>query len=261
MLLVYFALGVFLITLSVLVFIQSQGTHLNPKLDLISLIKNVRSAITNPTVLITGIYGFFMSSVVNSFNSLWGLAFLTEAYPISNELAAKVMSTVFLGLAVGCPLNGYFSKHYGHEREAMQVCSIICALCMAIILYVKVPIFALYILFFIVGLMCAIYVQTFAIVGQAVPLKIQSTSMSVTNMLIMASAPVLQILIGALLDSNSFNYARNTHQNYQIALSMLPIGMVFAFILSFFIKKNLGDSSQANTAENVVEVREEQCLI
>jgi MFS family permease len=237
MLMIYFSVGVFLITIAVLVFIQSESPCEANKIKLSELPKKIVSAMTNSTVLITGLYGFFMFSVVNSFNSLWGLAFLTHAYPINNELAAKIMSTVFLGLAVGCPLNGYFSKHYGHEREAMLACSFICALCMAIIIFVNVPISMLCALFFIVGLMCSVYVQAFAIVGQSVPSNIQATSMSVTNMLIMSSAPVFQILVGAMLDSNSLNYAHNTHQNYQYSLGILPIGMMIAFALCFFMKR------------------------
>lgn len=237
-LMIYFSIGVFLITASVILFIQSTFKNTEHKLDVTTLAKNVVAATTNSTVLITGIYGFFMASVVNSFTSLWGVAFLTSVYPISNALAAKVMSTVFLGLAIGCPINGYFSKHYGREREAMQFCSIICALCMAIVIYVRVSLPMLYSLFFIIGIMCAVYVQSFAIVGQTVPEKIQATSMSVTNMLIMSGAPLLQILIGAVLSANSFGYAHDTHQNYQIALSILPAGMAVAFVLCFFIKIN-----------------------
>jgi MFS family permease len=239
----YFAIGVFFITFLVTIFVKTQPNHIPEKIKLLPLMKNIYKAATNRTVLITGIYGFFMFSVVNSFNSLWGVAFLTAAYPINNELAATVMSTVFLGLAVGCPINGYFSKRYGHEREAMLFCSAICALCMALILYVKVAIVVLYILFFIVGLMCAIYVQSFALIGQLVQREIQGTAMAVANMLIMSSAPVLQILIGAVLDRNSFGFAHNPDQNFQIALSILPIGMLIAFILSFFINKNLGQES------------------
>ena len=195
---------------------------------------------TDSTVLITGIYGFFMFAVINSFNSLWGVAYLTQAYPIDNVIAARVMSMVFLGLAVGCPINGYMAKHYGHEREAMMFCSILCAVCMALVLYAQVPVGVLYLLFFIIGSMCAVYVQSFTLIGQAVASEIQGTAMAVANMLIMASAPLLQIFIGALLGNNVFGMAHSKLQNFQIALSVLPMGMLIAFVLSFFIKKARG---------------------
>lgn len=245
-LMIYFSVGVFLITVAVILFVSSKPTNVD-KLDIVRLSKNVFAAVTNSTVLITGIYGFFMASVVNSFTSLWGVAFLTGVYPITNALAAEVMSTVFLGLAVGCPINGYISKKYGCERESMQVCSIICALSMAIVIYMKVSLPMLYVLFFIIGLMCAVYVQSFAIVGQNVPEKIQATSMSVTNMLIMSGAPLLQIVIGAILEGNSFGYAYDAHHNYQIALSILPIGMILAFVLCFYIKVNSNEVQHAHS--------------
>jgi len=89
-----------------------------------------------------------------------------------------------------------------------------------------------------------VYVQAFAIVGQAVQEKVQATSMSVTNMLIMSGAPVLQIVIGAVLDANSFGFAGDSLQNYQIALSILPVGMAVAFVLCFFIRIGAGEVNQ-----------------
>lgn len=240
-LMICFAIGVFTITAAVIVFIRAKPHSICATLEIKSLCKNVWLSITNPTVLVTGIYGFFMASVVNSFTSLWGVAFLTQIYPISATLAAKIMSTVFLGLAVGCPINGYFSKRFGYEREAMMMCAIICAVCMSVVVYTKVTLPTLYMLFFTIGFMCAVYVQSFAIVAQTVPSNIQATSMSVTNMLIMSSAPILQILIGAILESRSLGYAHDLNQNYQIALSILPIGMLIAFILCFLIKSPCKD--------------------
>ncbi|HSW92735.1 MAG TPA: MFS transporter [Gammaproteobacteria bacterium] len=237
-LMMYFAAGVFLVTVAVIFFVNSKPDNVD-QFDVDSLFKNVFSAVTNSTVLITGIYGFFMASVVNAFTSLWGVAFLTGVYPITKAIAVKVMSTVFLGLAAGCPINGYVSKKYGFEREAMQICSVICALGMLAVIYIKIPLSMLYVVFFIIGLMCAVYVQSFAIVSQNVPKNILATSMSVTNMLIMASAPLLQIIVGAVLNTNSFGYAHDPHNNYQIALSILPAGMLFSFLLCFFIKKKM----------------------
>jgi MFS family permease len=110
---------------------------------------------------------------------------------------------------------------------------------MAIAIYIKMPLGVLYTIFFIIGLMCAVYVQSFAIVSQNVGKNILATSMAVTNMLIMSSAPLLQIVIGAILDSNSFGLAHDTSHNYQIALGILPVGMLLAFLLCFLIKKQV----------------------
>lgn len=227
---------VLMITAAVLVFIRPNKPMDVEPFNWKSLSNNILKACTSRIVLITGIYGFFMASVVNAFTSLWGVAFLTNAYPITALQAAKIMSTIFFGLAVGCPINGYLSKKFGKEIVAMQICSVVCAILMFIIIYVKVPVGLLSPLFFAVGLMCAVYVQCFAIVGQTVPGKIQATSMSVTNMLIMAGAPLLQILIGALLHHQAFGFAHTSYENYKIALGILPAGMLIAYGLCFFIR-------------------------
>ena len=216
-------LTVFIITLFVLLFIRSSKPIINEPFDIKSLTNNILTALKSPIVIITGIYGFFMASIVTAFVSLWGVAFLTRVYAINDLEAAKIISTVFLGLAIGCPINGYISKRFSKEITAMKICALTCALLMCVIIYIKVPLELLSTLFFFMGLLSAVYVQCFAIVGHSVPTSVQATSMSITNMLIMLSAPLLQIIIGALLP----------HTNYKIALSVLPIGMLIAYGLCY----------------------------
>lgn len=234
---------VFAVTAMVLVFIRTPSPSEVPTLKLKSLFENIRKACTSRIVLITGIYGFFMASIVNSFTSLWGIEFLTSAYHVTELQAAKSMSTIFFGLAAGCPINGYLSNKYAREIDAMKICSVVCALLISAVISQYIPTSLLSLTFFFIGLLCAVYVQCFAIVGQSVNSEIEATSMSVTNMLIMSGAPLLQILIGTILNHHSFGFAHSSIRNYQIALGILPLGMVIAFGLCWFI--SIGSTSDS----------------
>lgn len=231
-----FSAIVFMITALVIIFIPSKKPTDIAAFGLQNLFNNIAKACKNRVVIVSGIYGFFLFSIINAFSSLWGVAFLTIAYPVNKLEAARMMSNIFLGLCVGCPLYGYLSKKFANEITAMKISAVLCAAAIFAIIYLKIPIIILSPLFFIIGILCSVYIQCFAIVGQTVSSDIQATSMSVTNMLIMASAPILQVLIGVILRNNSFGFAHTNVMNYQIALSILPIGMLIAFGLCFFIR-------------------------
>lgn len=234
---IHFAVIVFIITALTIIFIRSPKLSSVKKTANNSLWHDIRSASRHQVVLFAGAYGFFMTAAVTAFTSLWGVAFLTNAYHMTELQAAKVMSIIFLGLALGCPINGYLSKKFGCVTETMQLSAMLSAFFMSLILYGSVPASTLGFLFFILGLLGSAYVQCFTLVEQSTDTHIQATSMSVTNMLIMASAPVLQITIGVILNHNSFGFAHTLVQNYQIALTTLPMGMLIAAGICWRLKR------------------------
>jgi hypothetical protein len=65
----------------------------------------------------------------------------------------------------------------------------------------------------------------------------QATALATSNTLIMASAPILQVLIGELLNNKVFGIADSNVVNYRLSLAILPIGMLIAFLMSLFINE------------------------
>lgn len=202
-----------------------------------NLIQDVRTVITNKQVLVCSLYGFFIVSILNCFTSLWGEPFLTTTYNFSPQTTSWLLSVVFIGLSIGSPLNGWFVKRYGRHKELLTLEAGLCMVITAIIILVPdVSLVNLFILFFLVGFFCSGYGPAYALVNEAVPSNIQATAVATANMLIVASAPVLQIITGAILESRSFGFAVGEVENYRIALTILPISYLISFLAGFFIK-------------------------
>jgi hypothetical protein len=81
-------------------------------------------------------------------------------------------------------------------------------------------------------------------------MRIAGTAIALTNMIVMLGGKIFQPVIGHMLDDNwtttMVNGARvySTHA-YQIALSVLPLGILLSIIITFFIRETHGDIEKA----------------
>lgn len=213
------------------------------------IISQLKSILVNKQVIVCSIYAFFIVSIMNCFTSLWGEPFISKVYNFDSQTISMLLSTVFIGLALGSPLNGWFVKQYGKHKELLLWEAGLSTIVTSIIILVPgVPLTGLFILFFLIGFLCSGYGPCYALVNEAVDSEIQATAVATANMLIVSSAPILQVLVGGILESSSFGFAINPLQNYKIALTVLPLSYLIAFLSGFFIK------STQSVAENKIGV-------
>ena len=237
-----FMCGIFSLVLffAIIFFLHEKPTkareHANP--SLLEILAQVRMLITNKQVVLSSMYGFFMFSIVNAFTSLWGVSFITNTYNFSNELASSMVSVVFIGIAIGGPLNGILSKRLNNHTKIMIWGALLAMLSMILIILVPgIPKYLLFIVLFLSGAFCSIYVQALTVVKDSIHPGIQATALATSNTIIMASAPLLQVFIGGLLQSNFFGIAATNMLNYRLSLAILPLGLLCAFVLSIFIQE------------------------
>jgi MFS family permease len=204
-----------------------------PTFNLSDILKQLKLVVSNKQIILGSLYGFFIYSIITAFTSLWGFGFLTNTYGYTHTLAAKLISIVFIGLAVGSPTIGFLSKKYGDNKFLMVIAAICSAVVVsAIILIPGLPIYLMFILFFLGGFFCSGYVPCLTVIKDSVDNSIQATALAAANTLIMASAPVLQILIGALLESHFFGIATTNAINYRYSLIVFPLSSIIAIFIS-----------------------------
>ncbi len=198
----------------------------------------VKTLLNNKQVLLGSMYGFFIFALINAFTSLWGISFITNTTHFSPEIAANMVSVVFVGLGIGAPLNGFLSRKLLKPTKIMLFCALGIAITTITIIFVPgLSKATWFILLFLSGLFCSGYVQCLAIVKDSVSANMQSTALATSNMIIMSSAPILQLFIGSMLHGNIF--ALSTAGNYRFSLAIIPIGMIIAVVLCKYIKEPL----------------------
>jgi len=200
---------------------------------------------------INGLYAGLVFGTFPAFAALWGIPYFIKRYAVTVDIAALIASTFFFGACFGTLILGWTSIYITRRRPIMiwgAFISFLLSLCGIFIPQVSLSM--MFVLMFVFGFFSSAYTLAFALVGSHVTPQTKGVAIGFTNMLcIIFGAPVLQPLIGALLTwstdtaINGKLKAYNMH-DYTIALSPLPLCLLIAFILAFFIKEN------AKTAES-----------
>ncbi len=64
-----------------------------------------------------------MFAIVNAFTSLWGISFLVNTNALEKQQAADMVAMVFIGIAIGGPLNGWLSRILEGARSILIGCA------------------------------------------------------------------------------------------------------------------------------------------
>ena len=206
--------------------------------------KNFLKVIRIKQLWINGIYAGLVFAIFPAFAALWGVPYFMRRYAISVDISALVASSYFLGACFGTLTLGWMSVYITHRRPIMIWGSLTAFLLSGCILYIPtVSLPMMFVLMLLFGFFSSSYALSFALADTYVTHATKGVAMGFTNMLCIAfGAPIYQPLIGYLLQ-----WACNcepiqklkiyTHPDYTAALTVIPISLLLAFFLSFFVKE------------------------
>lgn len=180
----------------------------------------------SPVMWFNGVYSGLMFSVVTVFVALWGTPFLQLVLHVSLAKAAVIGTRAYVGIALGCPLYGYLSQKYGCRRPFLIFSGISTALLLSVMLYVSLELWQMRILMFFMGVCCSGYILCFAISDDLAFNKMKNTSTGFTNAICMITAPLLQPIVGYILDWRS-PLGHYTLLDYQYGLSLVVMAVLF----------------------------------
>ncbi|MBA3536883.1 MAG: MFS transporter [Tatlockia sp.] len=233
---------------------RRSGTVANFKKSMIDLGIIVR----NKQIWINGMYGCLVYLPTTVFAELWGIPYLKHAHGLSPHAADFANSLLFLGVTIGAPLMGFISDKLKRRKLPMLFGATGAAIIMIIILYVPgLTQGHLEILMFFLGLLYSAQCIVFAVGRELSPNEAAGTAMATTNMIVMLGAMFLQPMVGKLLDMSLASHVKDvplhavpidklqqlyTAADYQLALSIIPVGIIIAAILTFFLKETYANA-------------------
>lgn len=212
----------------------------------------------NKQIWINGMYGCLVYLPTTVFAELWGIPYLKNAHNLSQSGAYFANSLLFLGFTLGAPLMGYLSDKLARRKLPMFFGAAGAALVMSVVLYFPgLPELLIDGLMFLLGLLYSSQCIVFAVGRELSPKEAGGTAMAMTNMIVMLAAMFLQPLVGRLLDLSLSSRMGHvslqgvpleelqnlyTATDYQFALSIIPVGIVIAAILTFFLKETYANA-------------------
>ena len=215
--------------------------------------------VRNKQIWINGMYGCLVYLPTTVFAELWGIPYLRHAHELTQHNANFCNSLLFLGFTIGAPTMGFISDKLKRRKLPMLIGASGAAIVMMMILYLPgLNVNSLSVLMFLLGLLYSVQSIVFAVGREVSPKEAAGTAIAMTNMIVMIGAMFLQPLVGRMLDWSliSRDHAISFHglpvdkmqqlytaADYRFALSIIPLGIVIAAILTFFLKET---HAQAN---------------
>jgi len=204
--------------------------------------QNIKTVISLREVWNIGIIGGLLFMPISVFAVLWGIPYLHQALNISSQASANMIAMIFIGFGLGGPIWAGISNRLNSRKTPLIIGSLISAILFSIVLYVpNISYHATYWLLFVFGLTSSTQILVFPTACEYSPHSLTGTAVSITNMLVMAGGAVIPSIVGKMLDytwSGALIEGSRVYSklNYEIALSLLPIGLFLAFILSLCMK-------------------------
>lgn len=242
-------IGAVLSALIFLVVRDGPKGHLANRYPLPEFFSSVWSVLTSPQVWLIGFVGACLYTSLSVFGELWGKTYLEQVHHLTKGEAARTVSAMFLGWAVGAPVAGYLSDSSGRRLLPLVIGAIMAFVCISIVLYYPhLSYFWLNVLLFFYGVFSATEIIVFIMAKENSGAKLSGTVFAAVNMIVTLGGVIFQPLVGKLLDTfGDSKVVGGEHiysvLDYQIALSILPISLLLVTILAFFMK-DLRSTSQ-----------------
>lgn len=235
-----------ILTLIIFLVVRDGPTgHMSSKHPLPEFFHKVWMVLSSSQVWLIGFVGACMYTSLSVFGELWGKTYLEQAHHLSKLQAAQTISAMFIGWAVGAPIAGYFSDRTGRRVVPLVVSAILALICISFVLYYPgLSPFSLSVLLFLYGFFCSTEIIVFVMGKENTGAELSGTIFAAINMIVTLGGVIYQPLVGCLLDVFNDNKVATgvghsyTIQDYQLALSVLPISLILVVIVAFFMKEH-----------------------
>jgi len=207
-----------------------------------TFILQLPAVLTNRHVWTAGIYASFIFVPVAAFLAMWCAPFLRADYHIGLSLAETAASVGFIGLSIGAPLLAWISNTLKKRVPMMTLAALGGFIVMVIILYTRLPLSAVFVLIFLLGIFSSGFTLSFVIVKEFTRAEIAATVFSVTNLLkLLSGAVVLQLIGWSLVKHWSGQHVGHAAiyslHDFRLSLVLIPVCLAMAFLIGCFIKE------------------------
>lgn len=220
---------------------KRKETHLAPQR--FSLRTTLKMILKNTQSWWLSIYSGFAFAPLMVFGGLWGTSFISEAYQMSIDKSASLVSLIFIGFAAGAPLFGWISDRIGRRVVLMSWGTLIATLSLSCAIYWP-GISSLWcgILLFLFGFSLSSFLLCFTLIREINVPILAATAVGFMNAFDALFGAFSDPMTGKLLDlfwnGQMLNGARIfSIEAYKMAFLTLPIYLIISLLCLFKIKE------------------------
>ena len=200
--------------------------------------------VKSPQMWVIGLVGALLYLPSSVFLDVWAIPYFERVFHLTPHNAALGVSIMLAGWIFSSFATGALSDILGTRKIPLVIATFGAAAISAFIIYIpNIPMQALFILLFIFGVLCGPHPLCFTLSKENHMQKISGTAIAFANFVIMMGGFIFQPVVGKILDWTWAGHIENgartyTTENYIIALSILPIGLLIAGFFRFLLKKH-----------------------
>lgn len=198
------------------------------------------------------VYSGLAFAPITVFGGLWGVPFVSEAFQLTKTNAAHIVSLLFIGFAVGAPIWGWFSDFIGNRKKVMYVGTLFSTIAFCIVLYLPIPVWLLSSLMLLFGFFISSFLLCFTMIREINAPTVAATAIGFMNTFDALLGALSDPLTGKFLDLGwDGKMAEGARvfsvETYKYALTTVPIYLIVATALLFFIKETYCKSIYPST--------------
>lgn len=196
-------------------------------------------ALANPQNWLAGLYTSCLNLPIMVICALWGASYLQVVHHLSEITASNVVSMIFIGSILGCPLAGGLSDHSG-RRKPLMIMGAVATFVTVIVLFLSVDLsdITLSILFFMLGLFTSTQVISYPLIAESNRTGNTGAATGIASVIIMGGGGVGQVLFGWLMQHHaSVATQQYTVADFQFAMWMFPVATIAALIAIVFMRE------------------------
>ncbi len=202
----------------------------------VAVMQGLRQVIANPQTWLNAGFGLSLTGPMLAFAGLWGVPWLMTVHGFERASAAGLLSLMFIGWGIGCPLIGLASDRWARRKPLMAAGAALAATTLAVLFYVPgLSSAAMAALLIAHGVGGSSMILGFACGRENNPPEASGSAYGFINTAVVGSGALFQPLLGLLLDLNwdgtLVDGARVYGADaYGIAFAILPIGCALGVV-------------------------------
>jgi MFS family permease len=204
-----------------------------------NIIAGFIKALSNSQNWLAGFFTSFLNLPIMVICALWGATYLQVVHHLSEMAASNVVSLIFMGSVIGCPLAGWLSDSQG-RRKPLMVAGAIATLIAVFPLFLDTTFsqVTLSILFFALGFFTSVQVISYPLIAESNSTDNTGASTGIASVIIMGGGGVGQVLFGWLMAHHAQAITTTyTVADFQFAMWMFPITAFVALIAALLTRE------------------------
>ena len=196
----------------------------------------LKQVLYNKLLWVNGLFIALTFTIVTVFGALWAVPFLQVKLCCSMRQASLINACFFLGTGLSCPIFGVLSSMVSRRNPLIIGSYILTAFILLTIIYLPTDSkFITGSLMLLLGLSCGAYILAYPISNELASKGTLSTCAGFTNTLALVTTPILQPLIGYILEHVNISGSVYSLDSYQKSLLVLPLCLLIACVLVCFL--------------------------